>query len=111
MLIRLRVQGFKNLADLTMRFGPFTCIAGLNAAGKSNFFDAIRFLHVLSQKPIMEAVASLRDVRGRAPAPAELFTRFGQFQSPVMRFTADILVDRNVQDEFGVKAKASISSL
>lgn len=111
MLTRLRIQGFKNLHDLDIRFGPFTCIAGLNAAGKSNLFDAIRFLHLLSQKPIMEAVGSLRDVRGRAPSPEELFTRFGDYRAKEVRFTADLLVDPNVEDEFGVKGKASITTL
>jgi AAA15 family ATPase/GTPase len=28
MLTRLRVTGFKNLFDVDVRFGPFTCIAG-----------------------------------------------------------------------------------
>lgn len=41
MLTRLKVKGFKNLVDLDVRFGPFTCIAGPNGAGKSNLFDAI----------------------------------------------------------------------
>jgi len=26
MLTRLRVKGFKNLVDVEVRFGPFTCI-------------------------------------------------------------------------------------
>lgn len=30
MLTRLKVSGFKNLVDVDMRFGPFTCIAGAN---------------------------------------------------------------------------------
>jgi len=111
MLTRLRVQGFKSLRDLTIGFGPFTCIAGLNATGKSNLFDAIRFLHLLTQKPIMEAVASLRHAGGRAPAPEELFTRFGTFRAPEMRFTADLVVERKVEDEFGVSAVAAISTL
>ena len=42
MLTRFQVQGFKNLLDLDVRFGPFTCVAGRNAVGKSNLFDAIR---------------------------------------------------------------------
>lgn len=111
MLTRLRVQGFKNLRDVTVRFGPFTCIAGLNAAGKSNLFDAIRFLHLLSQKPIMEAVASLRDVRGRAPSPEELFTRFGDYTADLMRFTADLIVAPKLEDEFGVEATVALTSL
>ena len=41
MLTRLRVKGFKNLVDVEAHFGPFTCIAGANAVGKSNLFDAV----------------------------------------------------------------------
>jgi len=45
MLTRLIVSGFKNLVDVDVRFGPFTtCVAGANGVGKSNLFDAIRFL-------------------------------------------------------------------
>ncbi|NJK82768.1 MAG: hypothetical protein HC912_02110 [Saprospiraceae bacterium] len=29
--------------DVDIQFGPFTCIAGANATGKSNLFDAIPF--------------------------------------------------------------------
>jgi hypothetical protein len=38
------VKGFKNLKEVDVRFGPFTCIAGGNAVGKSNLFDAISSL-------------------------------------------------------------------
>lgn len=111
MLTRLRVQGFKNLLDLDVRFGPFTCIAGRNAAGKSNLFDAIRFLHLLTRHPIMEAVKLLRETKGRAPEARSLFTAFGNYRAPEMRFTAEIVIDRSVQDDFGVKATAAISTL
>ena len=40
MLTRLKVNGFKNLVDVDVRFGPFTCLAGVNEVGKSNLFDA-----------------------------------------------------------------------
>lgn len=111
MLTRLRVQGFKNLVDLEVRFGPFTCMAGLNATGKSNVFDAISFLHWLTQRPIMEAVQLVRETKGRAPEPAELFTKFEGYTAPEMRFTAEVIVERNVADDFGVKAEAAISTL
>ncbi len=52
MLTRLKVTGFKNLVDVDVRFGPFTCIAGPNGAGKSNLFDAI----MLSERPCGEAI-------------------------------------------------------
>jgi predicted ATPase len=111
MLTRLRVQGFKNLLDLDVRFGPFTCIAGRNAVGKSNLFDAIRFLHLLTQHPIMEAVKLLRETKGRAPEARSLFTAFGNFRAPEMRFTAEMVIGRSVQDDFAVKAEAAISAL
>ncbi len=111
MLTRLRVQGFKNLLDVDVRFGPFTCIAGPNGAGKSNIFDAIRFLHLLVKHPIMEAVARLREARGRSPEARSLFSAFGNFRSPEIRLTTDLLVDRQAQDEFGIAAKAGISTV
>lgn len=40
MLTRLEVDGFKNLLDFPVDFGPFNCIAGPNGVGKSNLFDA-----------------------------------------------------------------------
>ena len=111
MLTRLRVQGFKNLFDVEVRFGPFTCIAGPNGAGKSNLFDAIRFLHLLTQYPIMDAVQRLRETKGRSPEPESLFTTFEGYRAPDMRFTADLIVEREVEDDFGVAAEAAISSL
>jgi len=111
MLTRLRVQGFKNLLDVDLRFGPLTCIAGRNAVGKSNLFDAIRFLSLLTRHSIMEAVKLLREARGRAPDPRSLFTAFDGYRAPEMRFTAELLIDREVQDDFGVSAAASISTL
>lgn len=111
MLTRLRVQGFKNLLDVDLRFGPFTCITGPNAVGKSNVFDAIHFLHLLTQFPIMEAVRRVRESKGRSPDPASLFTAIGSYRAPLMRFTADLLVEPEVEDEFGVAAKAAISAL
>ena len=57
MLTRLRARGFKNLVDVELRFGPLTCVAGPNGVGKSNVFDAIRFLSLLADKPFVIHVA------------------------------------------------------
>ncbi len=111
MLTRLRVQGFKNLLDVDVRFGPFTCIAGFNGAGKSNIFDAIRFLHLLAKHPIMEAVQLLREAQGRSPEPRSLFSAFGEFRAPEIRLTANLIVDRDAQDDFGISAEAAISTV
>ena len=61
MIIRLQVKGFKNLYDVDVSFGPFTCIAGTNGVGKSNLFDAIKFLSYLSDKTPVEAAFSIRE--------------------------------------------------
>ena len=56
---RLKVSGFKNLVDVDIQFGPFTCIAGANGVGKSNLFDAIRFLSALAEdQTLIEAAKS-----------------------------------------------------
>lgn len=111
MLTRLRVEGFKNLLDVDVRFGPYTCVAGPNGVGKSNLFDAILFLHLLTKHPIMEAVRLLRETKGRSAEPRSLFTTLGDFRAPEMRFTADLVVNRSAQDDFGVATDASISTL
>lgn len=111
MLTRLRVHGFKNLLDIDVRFGPFTCIAGFNGAGKSNIFDAIRFLHLLAKHPIMEAVQLLREARGRSPEPRSLFSAFGSFRAPEIRLTANLIVNRRALDDFGISAEAAISTV
>jgi len=30
MITRMKISGFKNLVDVNVRFGPFTCVAGAN---------------------------------------------------------------------------------
>ncbi|OLO63631.1 hypothetical protein BKH23_01330 [Actinomyces oris] len=62
MLTRFEVSGFKNLNDVVVEFGPFTCVAGPNAVGKSNLFDAIRFLSGLADSTFTEVCAGVRSV-------------------------------------------------
>ena len=111
MLTRLQVKGFKNLLDIDVRFGPFTCVAGWNGAGKSNLFDAVRFLSLLAQHPIMRAAQLVRETGGRSADASSLFTSFGTFREREIRLTAEMIVNRQVQDELGNGAKASISTL
>jgi len=67
MLTRLKVDGFKNLVGVDVRFGPFTCIAGANGVGKSNLFDAVRFLSLAANPnySLLEAAQRVRDESGR----------------------------------------------
>ena len=67
MLTRLEVDGFKNLIKFSIDFGVFNCIAGLNGVGKSNIFDAIKFLSLLSEKSILDAALAIRDTEFSEP--------------------------------------------
>jgi predicted ATPase len=111
MLTRLRVTGFKNLVDVDVRFGPFTCIAGANGVGKSNLFDAIRFLSALADRPLVEAARSVRDESARAGDVRSLFHRVGDQYADAMKFEADMIVSPQGTDDLGQVAKAGITFL
>jgi len=111
MLTRLKVSGFKNLVDVDIRFGPFTCIAGANGIGKSNLFDAIRFLGTLSDRPFIDAALSVRDDGGRTADVRSLFHRVGDEYAPQMSFEAEMIVPREGVDDLGQEAKATTTFL
>ncbi len=70
MLKRLHIQGFKTLADVEVRLPRLAVLFGPNAAGKSNFLDAIQALSRLSyHRTIADALGE--PIRGY---PVELFT-------------------------------------
>jgi predicted ATPase len=111
MLTRLKVSGFKNLVDVDVRFGPFTCIAGANGIGKSNLFDAIRFLSALADRPLIEAARSVRDESGRTGDIRSLFHRVGDKYDDEMSFEAEMIVPQEGADDLGQRAKAGITFL
>ncbi len=111
MLTRLKVSGFKNLVDVDIRFGPFTCIAGANGVGKSNLFDAIRFLSALAEKPLNEAALSVRDEEGRSGDIRSLFHRIGDDYDETMTFDVEMIVPSEGIDDLGQKAEAKITFL
>jgi predicted ATPase len=111
MLTRLKVNGFKNLVDVDVRFGAFTCIAGANGVGKSNLFDAIRFLSALAHLPLTEAALSVRDKDGKNGDIRSLFHRIGNAYESEMSFEAEMIVPSEGVDELGQTAKASITFL
>ena len=111
MLTRLEVDGFKNLVDFSLDLGPFTCIAGPNGVGKSNVFDAIRFLSLLTECTINDAAVQIRNAGEETGNIQDLFF-FGAGQRyRRMRFAAEMIVGENVRDDFGRVAKASSSFL
>jgi predicted ATPase len=106
MITRFQVDGFKNLVGVDLHFGPFTCIAGVNGVGKSNLFDAIRFLGELASRPLMDAAATVRDNR-RAADVRSIFHRSGEVCSEHMRFVVEMIVPELAVDDVGQTAKAT----
>ena len=111
MLTRLRVKGFKNLADVDVAFGPFTCVAGVNGVGKSNLFDAITFLSAISHLPLIDAARCVRDEKNRSNEIRSLFFRAGDEIVDEMTFVAEMLIPGKGIDELGQTAEASITFL
>lgn len=65
MITEIRLRNFKSFRDATVRLGPFSLVIGANGAGKSNLFDALRFLHFLGRG------SSIRDaIEGHASPSA-----------------------------------------
>ena len=109
MLTRLRVNGFKNLVDVDVRFGPFTCIAGANGVGKSNLFDAILFLSALADKSLTEAALSVRSAGDLGGDPLGIFFGGGDYEGARIRMIAEMILPPTAVDDLGQRAEATIT--
>jgi predicted ATPase len=106
MITRLYLDGFKTFRDFTIEFAPFTVIAGTNASGKSNLFDALNLLSRLAETDLRSAFSQQR---GEA---VELFTSYGPDQfAPQLHFEVDMLIDRVVEDNWGGSADLKYTRL
>lgn len=111
MITRIKINGFKSLLDAELFLGPFTCIAGANAAGKSNFFDALMFLAHLADKTILEAAKSIRSEEQKHSNIKDIFFKCGDKQYQQMDFEIDLLVPKCAEDDLGQMAHTSVSCL
>ena len=62
MITELRLQKWKSIADAKVFIDPLTIVIGTNASGKSNIFDALKFLRALSTPRYVTEV--LNELRG-----------------------------------------------
>lgn len=62
MITELRLQNWKSFADAKVFIDPLTIVIGTNASGKSNIFDALKFLRALSTPRYVTEV--LNELRG-----------------------------------------------
>jgi predicted ATPase len=118
MLTRLEVNGFKNLIGFEINFGPLTCIAGPNGVGKSNIFDAIRFLSLLSDHSIMEAAMGVRQMSAGGTLsdgihwePEDLFWTNGIHRAERITLAAEMILEENVHDDFNRPTEATSTFL
>ncbi|MDZ5446448.1 AAA family ATPase [Micromonospora sp. 4G57] len=112
MLTRLEVQGFKNLLDVAIDFGPFTCIAGANGMGKSNVFDAIEFLSYLATEPLAQAAQRVRGTAGVIGGdPRDLFWDGYRQHEHRITLAAEMIVPVEVEDELGELARPTATYL
>ena len=112
MLTRLKVSGFKNLVDVDVPLGPFTCVAGANGTGKSNLFDAIQLLSALASHTLIDAARSVRSEEGRTSDVRNLFHRIGDTDTTTeMSFEADMIIPEVGLDDLGQQAKATTTFL
>lgn len=96
MITRIEIDGFKTFRNFTMDFSPLTLIAGTNASGKSNLFDA---LHLLSRMAETDLKTAFSEQRGDA---SELFTQYTEEMiASKMSFLVEILVGKKVRDNWG----------
>ena len=95
MLTRIEIDGFKTFDRFQLDLEPLTAIVGPNASGKSNLFDAIRFLSLLAQFDIRTAMQGLRG------EPEELFRRTPAGSSTCITLAVEVLLERRGVDAFG----------
>ncbi|BDA65075.1 AAA family ATPase [Actinomyces capricornis] len=101
MLTRFEVSGFKNLRDVAVDLGPFTCIAGPNGVGKSNLFDAIAFLGALADHSFNDAIASVRSVPGQRGTQESVLSAAVLSGEENLRLAAEMIIPGSLRDARG----------
>lgn len=95
MLTRIEIDGFKTFSGFALDLEPLTVIAGPNAVGKSNLFDAIRLLARLAEDDLR---SSFSEGRGTADDQFRRTRRDGEAR---MTFAAEVLLPATTRDPFG----------
>ena len=107
MITYIKINGFKSFYNFEMEFTPFTVIAGANASGKSNLFDALTLLSRLSESNNLKK--AFNEQRGEF---IELFTQYGDDKfATEIEFVVEMLVNKNVKDAWGNESKLKYTRL
>ncbi len=107
MITYIKINGFKSFQNFEMEFTPLTIIAGTNASGKSNLFDALYLLSRLAESDNLKKAFS--EQRGEF---IELFTQYGDDKyASEMNFIVEMLVNKRVIDAWGNEAELKYTRL
>jgi predicted ATPase len=107
MITYIKINGFKSFQNFEMEFTPLTVIAGTNASGKSNLFDALLLLSRLADSDKLQS--AFREQRGEM---AELFTQYDEEKSAdEMSFLVEMLVNKKVKDAWGAEVELKYTRL
>lgn len=107
MITYIKIDGFKSFHNFEMTFTPFTVVAGANAAGKSNLFDALRLLSSLVETDKIQK--AFLEQRGDL---LELFTHYEDHDiAETMSFAVEMLVNPIVTDSWGATVSLKYTRL
>lgn len=107
MITYIKINGFKSFHNFEMVFTPFTVVAGLNAAGKSNLFDALKLLTRMAETDNLKK--AFKEQRGEF---TELFTQYHDHDyATEMEFCIEMLVNKDVKDVWGNEATLKYTRL
>lgn len=108
MITYIKINGFKSFQNFEMEFTPLSIIAGTNASGKSNLFDALRLIsHLAEAEKIHNAFR--KEQRGEM---YELFSQLDEnTHSREMEFCVEMLVNRTIKDAWGGEANLKYTRL
>jgi predicted ATPase len=107
MITYIKINGFKSFYNFEMEFTPFTVIAGANASGKSNLFDALMLLARLAETDNLKK--AFKEQRGEF---LELFTQLGENEyASEMEFYVEMLVNKKIKDAWGNETEIKYTRL
>lgn len=107
MITYIKIDGFKSFRNFEMEFTPLTVVAGANASGKSNLFDALKLISRLAETDNLKK--AFNEQRGEF---IELFTQYDdQHYAKQIKFEVEMLVSNKVKDGWGNKAQLKYTRL
>ena len=106
MITYIKISGFKSFHEFEMEFSPLTIVAGANASGKSNLFDALQLLSRLAETDNLK-----KAFKGRGEL-LELFTKYGNGDCATkMSFEVEMLLDKHIEDSWKSKVELKYTRL